>query len=82
MSLRKRNAEQKKKANARERKVFSNICFFLLSPTRYCSFSRKPKVSSITAYNRRRFIMKVKSLDFIIAKNLSFRHVEGKKPKT
>lgn len=32
MSLRKRIAEQKKKAHAKEREVFSNICFFLPPP--------------------------------------------------
>lgn len=47
------------------------------------SFARKPKVFHITAYNRRHFIMKVKSLDFIITRNLSFecRCGEGKKKK-
>lgn len=62
MSLRKRIAKQKKKAHAKEREVFSNICFFHPPPhtAQRCSFSRKPKVFPITAYNRRHFIMKVK----------------------
>lgn len=89
MSLRKRTApaEDGKKRTARGKYLVTFVSSVQpptpLTTRHCCSFSGKPKVFPITAYNRRHFIMKVKSLDFIIAKNLSFgRRVEGKNQNT